>query len=72
MVPIKVILDIYEHYYIKYDYPTYEVSFRLKIKNLCNSYIPTAILFYTSLSDESIKLIYEKLKSESFISIRFS
>jgi len=37
--PIKIILDIYEHFYVKFDYPTYEVSYFRKINTIKNNRI---------------------------------
>ena len=50
---MKIILDLYEHFYDNFDHPCYE--------NLKSEFIPTALLFYSSLSDEDITYIYEKI-----------
>lgn len=60
LLPIKIILDIYEHFYINNDGPCY--------KNLINEYIPTALLFYAGLSEEDIKeFLYDKINSMSIL-----
>jgi hypothetical protein len=46
---VKIILDIYEHYYKNYDFPIYT--------KLVSEYIPTAMLFYTNLNDNELKEI---------------
>jgi hypothetical protein len=56
LICVKVVLDIYEHYYIKFDGPLY--------KNLLSEYIPTALLFYSTLPDEDLLYIYEKLSKD--------
>jgi hypothetical protein len=50
LVTIKVVLDIYEHYYKRYDCPLYEA--------FLSEFIPTALLFYAGLSDEDIRYVY--------------
>lgn len=48
----KIILDIYQYFLLKFDYPFYS--------KLLQEYIPTAFVFYNSLNNENIKLIYDK------------
>jgi hypothetical protein len=48
---MKVILDLYEHYYMNFDASC----------KLLNDYLPTAVLFYSTLSDEDLAFIQEKL-----------
>ncbi len=55
LLSIKVILDIYEHYYDHFDYPLYN--------NLLDKYIPVASNFYSFLSDEELKLVEDKLNA---------
>lgn len=58
LVTFKIILDIYEHFYKKFDGPMYS--------NLLYEYIPTATVFYSNLSDDDIKYIFESLGSFSY------
>ena len=53
IITIKIILDIYGNYFTRYDYPLYQ--------NLLEEYIPTALQFYSSLSEEEIATIYDNL-----------
>jgi hypothetical protein len=53
IITIKIILDIYGNYFTRYDYPLYQ--------NLLEEYIPTALQFYSSLSEEEIVTIYDNL-----------
>ena len=66
LIPIKLVLDLYEHYYKNFDAPLYNV-FIIIIKTLLNEYIPLASMFYTNLSDEDLTSIYEKIVSEKEI-----
>ena len=52
LLPIKVVLDIYERYYTFYD----EISIHLK-----EDYLPVCKLFYSCLNEEDIKNIYESI-----------
>lgn len=56
LVPIKVVLDIYEHYYKNYDGPLYT--------RLLKEYIPVAKRFYTRLTLAEIAYIMENLTPE--------
>lgn len=53
LIPFKIVLDIYEHYYKTYGFPTFDV--------LINEYIPTATLFYSNLTDEDIKYMHDSI-----------
>lgn len=53
LIVMKSVLDIYEHYLISYDSPSY-----VNLKE----YISTALLFYSSLSDEDVKYMYDTLE----------
>jgi hypothetical protein len=53
IIIMKIILDIYEHYFTRYDYPLYQ--------KLLDEYIPTAMEFYSILLEDEIFLIYDKL-----------
>lgn len=52
LLPIKVVLDIYERYFTLYD----ETSMHLK-----EDYLPVCKLFYSTLNEEDIKSIYESI-----------
>lgn len=56
LVPIKLILDIYEHYYKTNDGPLYV--------KLIKEYIPIATKFYSKLSQTDISFIIDSLASE--------
>jgi hypothetical protein len=53
-VTIKIVLDIYEHYFTNHE------SFQNK--KFLKEYIPTAILFYEMLTDENMINIYDDLE----------
>jgi len=53
IVGIKIVLDIYEHYYRNFDLPCYI--------NFTKEYFPIALLFYSQLSDADLAYIYEKI-----------
>lgn len=53
-VTIKIVLDIYEHYYTNYE------SFTNK--KLLKEFLPTANLFYSILSDEDVKNIFDSIQ----------
>jgi hypothetical protein len=53
LIPIKLVLDLFEHYFIHFDNPLYRC--------LIKQYIPIATSFYQSLSDEDLSYMYEKL-----------
>jgi hypothetical protein len=55
MLPFKVIIDIYAHYLTKYDLPEFKV--------FQNEYIPVAMLFYSNLTYDDIKYLYNSLNS---------
>jgi hypothetical protein len=55
LILVKMILDIYEHYFKKNDHPLFQ--------KLQEEYLPTAIIFYSSLSDEDTEYMYEKLRN---------
>lgn len=59
LITIKLVLDLYENYLKQYDYPLYE--------NYLNEYIPTAMLFYSNLTEEDTKAIFDKIKGEKEI-----
>jgi hypothetical protein len=52
---IKLVLDFYEAYLRTFDCPLFN--------NLINELIPTALLFYSVLSDEEVELIYETFQT---------
>lgn len=54
---LKIVLDIYQNYYNNFDHPLYN--------NLTYEFIPTALLFYSTLPDEDTIYIYEKLTQAS-------
>jgi hypothetical protein len=51
----KIILDIYEHFYKKFDGPLYD--------NLLFEYLPTATFFYSNLSEDNVKYLYDCLSA---------
>ena len=55
LITFKMILDIYEHFYKKFDGPLYS--------KLLVEYIPTASNFYSNLSEDNIKYLYDWLTS---------
>ncbi len=60
LVILKIILDLYAHYLIKFDLPDYKI--------LLQEYIPTASLFYSNLSYEDSKHIFTTINSNKEIS----
>jgi len=56
LISIKIILDIYENFLKQYDYPLYDIYL--------NEFIPTALLFYSNLTEEDTKIIFDKIKNE--------
>lgn len=63
LIVIKIILDIYEHYFKKYDYPLYH--------NLINEFIPTACLFYTILTDSDISHLNNIIKKKDLYEVLY-
>ena len=61
LICLKLILDLYEHYFTKFDRPFY-----IKLQD---EFIPTAFLFYSSLSEEDILYIHEKLNAPALAEI---
>jgi hypothetical protein len=55
ILTIKVILDIYEHYFKTYDLPGYNIYQQ--------EYIPVAYFFYSNLSKEDINQLSNSFKS---------
>lgn len=53
LLPIKIVLDIYEKYFSLYDAP---LSNHMK-----NNYLPVCKLFYFSLGNEDIKYLFEQI-----------
>ncbi len=53
---LKVILDLYEHYYKNFDFPMYN--------KLINDYIPVAELFYCEFPSSNYSVVYEYLKDQ--------
>jgi len=51
---LKVILDLFEHYYKNFDLPTYE--------RLLHDYISVAELFYSELSSNDCLVVYDCMK----------
>ena len=50
---------MYEGYYRKFESPLFN--------DLINEYIPTALLFYSALSEEEVEFIYESLNASKDI-----
>ena len=63
LIVIKLILDIYEHYFKKFDHPLF--------CNLINEYVPTASLFYSLLTDNDISLLNNYIKKKDMSEILF-
>jgi hypothetical protein len=55
IVTVKIVLDIYEHYFTNFE------SF--SNKRFLKEYIPAACLFYSTLSDEDVLDIYDTINS---------
>lgn len=55
IVFIKVLLDIYEHYYMKYD--------RYDAETILNYLFPACLAFYSKLDDKDIETVNNKIKA---------
>ena len=53
LLPFKIILDLYEHFLKKNDAPQFYT--------LIGEYLPVALFFHSSVSDEEIKFLFDSL-----------